>query len=165
LTTAQVAQRFDRWSSDLKQLAQNGPLNADEQRCLEHFLDVTQSQRPQLLHCYDVKGLPRTNNAMEGYIRSLKTRYRRVSGRKNWNSYVLRYGRSVANSDAMAQERINDQQAEQRLGSIRREHWRQARAEAHQKQSVQLKMFRYKHHREQYLQDLEARWSLALAGT
>ena len=88
LTTEQVAQRFDCWSSDLAQLAQNGPLNADEQRCLEHFLNVTQSQRPQLLHCYDVKGLPRTNNAMEGYIRSLKTRYRRVSGRKNWNSYV-----------------------------------------------------------------------------
>jgi hypothetical protein len=36
---------------------------------------------------------------MEGYIRSLKTRYRRVSGRKNWNSYLLRYGRCVAYYD------------------------------------------------------------------
>src|SRR5438067_1969624 len=72
LTTAQVAQRFDGWSSELEQLAQSGTLNADEQRCLEHFLSVTQSQRPQLLHYYDVKGLPRTNNAMEGSIRSRK---------------------------------------------------------------------------------------------
>ena len=72
LTTAQVAQRFDHWASDLEHLAQSGTLNADEQRCLEHFLTVTQSQRPRLLYCYDVKGLPRTNNTMEGYIRSRK---------------------------------------------------------------------------------------------
>jgi hypothetical protein len=102
---------------------------------------------------------------MEGYIRSLKTDYRRVSGRKNWNGYLLRYGRSAAYYDAIAQEQISDHQAEQRLGSIRREHWRQARVEARQKQIVQLKMFRFKHHREQYLQRLEARWAQALAGT
>jgi len=118
LTTAQVAQRFDRWTSDLEHLAQSGTLNADEQRCLEHFLTVTQSQRPRLLHCYNMEGLPRTNNMMEGYIRSLKTRYRRVSGRKNWNSYLLRYGRSTAYYDAMAQGQISDQQVEQRLGRI-----------------------------------------------
>jgi len=165
LSTAQVAHRFDRWISDLEHLAQSGTLNADEQRCLEHFLNVTHSQRPQLLHCYDVKGLPRTNNEMEGYIRSLKTRYRRVSGRKNWNSYVLRYGRSAAYYDVMAQRQMSDQQVEQRLGRVRREHWRQARTEARQKQSVQLKMFRFKHHREQYLQRLEARWVRALGGT
>src|SRR5258708_14724475 len=53
LTTAQVAQRFDRWVSDLEHLAQRGTLNTDEQRCLEHFLTVTQSQRPRLLSCYD----------------------------------------------------------------------------------------------------------------
>ncbi len=74
--------------SELERLAQSGTLHADEQRCLEHFLAVTQSQRPRLLYCYDVEGLPRTNNTMEGYIHSLKTRYRRVSGRKNWNSYL-----------------------------------------------------------------------------
>jgi hypothetical protein len=165
LSSAQVAQRFDRWVSELEQLAHSGTLNADEQRCLEHFLAVTQSQRPRLLYCYDVEGLPRTNTTMEGYIRSLKTRYRRVSGRKNWNSYVLRYGRSAAYYDALAQERISDQQAEQRLGHIPRERWRQARAEARQKQRVQLKMFRFKHHRDHYLKCLEARWVQVLTGT
>ena len=65
----------------------------------------------------------------------------------------------------MAQGQISDQQIEQRLGRIPREHWRQARTEAHLKQSVQLKMFRFKHHREQYLQRLEARWVQALTDT
>jgi len=165
LSSAQVAQRFDRWISELEQLAQSGTLNADEQQCLEHFLAVTQSQRPHLLYCYDVEGLPRTNNTMEGYIRSLKTRYRRVSGRKNWNSYLLRYGRSAAYYDAIAQGQMSDQQVEQRLGCVRREHWRQARADARQKQRVQLKMFRFKHHREQYLKCLETRWMQALVDT
>ena len=42
---------------------------------------------------------PHTNNDMEGSIQGLKTRYRRISGRKNWNSYLLRYERSVAYYD------------------------------------------------------------------
>jgi hypothetical protein len=33
---------------------------------------------------------------MEGFIRSVKTRYRRISGRKNWNRYLIRYGARVA---------------------------------------------------------------------
>jgi hypothetical protein len=65
----------------------------------------------------------------------------------------------------MAQGQISDQQVEQRLGHVRREHWRQAHAEACQKQRVQVKMFRFKHHRHQYLQGLEARWVQALADT
>ncbi len=71
---------------------------------------------------------------------------------------MLRYGRSAAYYDAMAQERISDQQAEQRLGRIPREHWRQARAEARQQH-------RFKHHRDHYLKCLEARWVQALSDT
>ena len=55
--------------SELEHLAQSGTLNADEQRCLEHFLSVTQSQRPRLLSCSEVKGVPRTNTTMEGSMR------------------------------------------------------------------------------------------------
>jgi len=46
--------------------------------------------RSHLVQCYDQEGFPRTNNEMERSIRALKTRYRRISGRKNWNSYLLR---------------------------------------------------------------------------
>jgi len=33
---------------------------------------------------------------MERTIRAIKMHYRRISGRKNWNQYLLRYGRCVA---------------------------------------------------------------------
>jgi hypothetical protein len=165
LTTEQVAQCFDQWSGELAHLTQSGTLSPDEQRCLEHFLHVTQCQRTHLLHCYEVKGLPRTNNDMESYIRSLKTRYRRVSGRKNWNAYLVRYGRSVAYYDCLAPEQTSTLAAEKFLGRVRPEQWRQARVEARQKQSVQLKMFRFKHRRQKYLQGLEARWTHSLGCT
>jgi hypothetical protein len=32
---------------------------------------------------------------MEGFIRQIKARYRRISGRKNWNAYLLRHGRNA----------------------------------------------------------------------
>jgi hypothetical protein len=38
---------------------------------------------------------PRGND-MERSRRGLKMQYRRVRGRKDWNAYLLRYGRSVA---------------------------------------------------------------------
>lgn len=96
VTNAHVAQAFDAWVAQLEQEAAAGQLAETEQRCLDHFLHVTASLRPQLIQCYDVPGLPRTTNDMEGFIRSIKTRYRRLSGRKNWNRYLLRYGRRVA---------------------------------------------------------------------
>jgi hypothetical protein len=90
LTNASVALRFDTWCQQLAQLASSEPLSANEQDCLTHFLKVTADLRPHLIQCYDVKDFPRTNNDMERYIRSLQTRYRRISGRKNWNAYTAR---------------------------------------------------------------------------
>src|SRR6266852_5654920 len=47
---------------------------------------------------------------MERSIRRLKTRYRRISGRKNWNAYVLRYGRSAAYYEWWEQDATRRQQ-------------------------------------------------------
>ena len=69
---------------------------ASERQCLEHFVHVTRNMRSQLIECYELDALPRTNNDREGFIRSIKTGYRRISGRKHWNRYLLRYGRRVS---------------------------------------------------------------------
>jgi len=54
--------------------------------------------RPGLVHWYDLADFPRTNNEMERMILAIKMQYRRISGRKNWNHSLLRYGRCVASS-------------------------------------------------------------------
>ena len=54
-----------------------GPL----QPAVAHFLKVSASYWPGLFHCYDVPGLPRTNNDLEQYFGSARYHLRRASGR------------------------------------------------------------------------------------
>ncbi|MDQ5852655.1 MAG: hypothetical protein M3380_11415 [Chloroflexota bacterium] len=100
VTNVKVAARFDAWVAKLTGEASPQQLTEPEQRCLSHVLQVTARLRPQLIQCYDVVGLPRTNTDREGFIRAITTRYRRVSGRKHWKRYVLRYGRRGASYEA-----------------------------------------------------------------
>jgi hypothetical protein len=49
---------------------------------LDHFHKVTRSYWSRLFHCYDVEGLPRTNNDLEQFFGSYRYHERRASGRK-----------------------------------------------------------------------------------
>lgn len=55
-----------------------GPLAA----AIAHFRRVTRSYGPGLFHCYDVAGLPRTNNDLEQLFGRTRYRERRASGRR-----------------------------------------------------------------------------------
>ena len=48
----------------------------------EHFLKVTRSYWPGLFRCYDIEGLPRTNDELEQFFGSYRYHERRASGRK-----------------------------------------------------------------------------------
>jgi hypothetical protein len=49
---------------------------------LAHFVKVSRSYEPGLFHCYDVEGLPRTNNDLEQLFGSHRFHERRATGRK-----------------------------------------------------------------------------------
>jgi len=51
------------------------------QPAVAHFLKVSASYWPGLFHCYDIAGLPRTNNDLEQYFGSARYHQRRASGR------------------------------------------------------------------------------------
>src|SRR2546427_3550360 len=90
-----------------------------------------------LVQWYDRKDFPRTNNDMERSIRGLKTQYRRVSGRKNWNAYLLRDGRSVAYAAWWEQDAAHRHQLELRAAQLDRARWHELRQEttaAHREQ-------------------------------
>lgn len=157
VTNATVQQRYTQWCADLRERLQDATLSETERRCLTHFLHVTTNMSPRLFLCYDQDALPRTNNDMEGFIRSVKTRYRRVSGRKNWNRYLIRYGARVAFYEARARTNERDLMTQ----GMRRVHtyrWREGRAEQTARQQEQLKQYRVRHRRDAYLAALEARW-------
>jgi hypothetical protein len=115
-----VGKRLDAWRQTLASQLTDGTLSEVEQTCLSEFVRVLSNLRPYLVQCYNRKDFPRTNNELERSIRHLKTQYRRVSGRKNWNSYLLRYGRSVAYAAWWEQDTAHQQQLEQRVARLDR---------------------------------------------
>lgn len=158
VTNTSVQRRYAQWCAELRERLTSATLSETERRCLTHFLHVTTNMSPRLFNCYDLAALPRTNNAMEGFIRSVKTRYRRISGRKNWNRYLIRYGARVAFYEARSRNGELGAMTE----GMRRVHayrWRQGRVEQMTRQQEQLKQHRVRHRRDDYLADLEARWA------
>src|SRR5205807_3999496 len=129
-----------------------------EQKSLREFLQVLSNLRPYLVQCYDHQDFPRTNNDMERSIRGLKTQYRRISGRKNWNSYLLRYGRCVAYAAWWEQDAAHQQMFEQRVAQLDRTRWRELHQETKAAQGEHLIRFRFRHKCQQFLASLEARW-------
>jgi hypothetical protein len=156
-----VGQRLDTWRSQHATLLVEGEFSELEQTCLREFLQTLSNLRSYLVHCYDSEDFPRTNNDLERCIRGLKTQYRRVSGRKNWNAYLLRYGRCVAYAAWWEQDAAHQEQFEQRVGHLDRNRWRELRHETTTARGEQLTRFRFRHHREAFLNALEERWAAA----
>lgn len=161
VSNEKVGRRFDRWRKMLARCLSDAKLSPVEQECLEQFLQVLSNLRPYLIRCYDRKEFPRTNNELERSIRGLKTQYRRISGRKNWNSYLLRYGRSVAYAAWWEQDAAHRELLEHRAARLDRARWRELRQGSKATQSEFLKRFRFRHKRQQFLASLESRWAAA----
>lgn len=161
LTNAIVADHFDTWREQLAHQVRENVLSARLQQCLEQFLQVLSNQRSHLIQCYDRSAFPRTNNEMERHIRGLKTRYRRISGRKNWNNYLLGYGRCVAYYDWWQQDAEHCQQFLHQTTHLDRVAWRKQRRACKTARSEQLKRFRFRQKPQAYLASLEARWQAA----
>jgi hypothetical protein len=87
LTNKEVRLRFDNFLEGLTQKLAKDEMSQTERECLTEFLRVLNNLKSHLIQCYDRAEFPRTNNDMEGAIRKVKTRYRRISGRKKWNTY------------------------------------------------------------------------------
>ncbi len=163
VSNAKVGRRLDAWRKQMSRHLTDGTLSALEQECLTQFLQQLSNLRSHLVQCYDREDFPRTNNEMERSIRGLKTRYRRISGRKNWNTYLLRYGRSVAYYEWWEQDASRRQQLVEQVSRLDRTRWRELRRETTVTQREQLTRFRFRHKREAFLASLEERWAAASA--
>jgi hypothetical protein len=158
VSNAEVACRFDAWLKELASFLQAEGRTPEEHLRLGHLLKVMSHLRPGLVQCYDLPGFPRTNNDRELSIRALKTRYRRISGRKNWNAYLLRYGRCVAYYEWWMDQPNGPALLEARLRQTAAQLWRLVRQQTRDRHREQLNRFRFRHHPHAYLAALEQRW-------
>ena len=163
LTNQTVAERFDRYIALLQANLTSGEnITEAEKKCLEHFLKVSVSLRPRLISCYDVPNLPRTNNDMERSIRGIKTRYRRISGRKNWNAYLLRYGQSIAYFDFFEQDGLDQDAFIKLFCRVDHQTWSATRKHHIGIQRDRLNVFRFRHKQSDFLHELQDRWEHTL---
>jgi hypothetical protein len=109
-----------------------------------------------LYHCYDVPGLPRTNNEQERFYRRIKTGYRRTTGRRRADAFVVRVGGFAAYAAAASDE--PEAMLLRRFGAVPAAAWRRERAALRATQERQATMRRFRLRRAAYLADLEARW-------
>jgi hypothetical protein len=112
---------------------------------------------PHLYQCYDVPGLPRTNNDLEQFYRQLKASERRITGHRRSDSFVVRVGGFAAH--AVTASRLPEATLQQRLAGVSAKEWQDERAILRTAQERQAKLRRFRLHRDCYLADLEARWN------
>lgn len=164
ISNATVAHRLEGYLARLSHYVGAAERSEDEKVRLGHLWKVLTHLRPGLVQCYDVVGFPRTNNEMERTIRAIKMHYRRISGRKNWSSYLLRYGRCIAYQEWWHQQIDGEARLEARVLQGVPASWRQIRQDTRHCHQEQLHRYRFRHRPLEYLASLEQRWG-HLSGT
>lgn len=152
-----VAQAVDRYLTDLLEQVAAGS-DEEDQRVAAHINQTFRNRWWGLFTCYDVEGLPRTNNDLETYLRRIKTGQRRVSGRKNVHDFIIRYGRYVACVDY--HESADDLLA--RLRQVSHDDFLRERRALDTALLREQKRWRFRHRKVDYLRELEERWATAI---
>lgn len=110
-----------------------------------------------LYHCYDVPGLPRTNNAHEHFYRQLKAGQRRATGHRRSDTFVVRVGGFAAYAAAASD--VPEDTLLKQLATVPADACHSCRAELRATQERQTKMHRFHLHPDRYLSDLQAAWA------
>lgn len=156
-TSQSVAQAVDRYLTDLLAQVAAGS-DEEDQQVAAHINQTFRNRWWGLFICYDVEGLPRTNNDLETYLRRIKSGQRRVTGRKNVHDFIIRYGPYVACVDY----RESADELLARLQQVSHDDFLRERRALDTALLREQKRHRFRHHKADYLRELEARWAAAV---
>jgi hypothetical protein len=145
----------------LVKLSQHNDLDETDRAIAEHIITTFRHRWWGLFVCYDVPGLPATNNDLERFFGRLKTNQRRITGRKSVNSFVLRYGAYAAFVD------LSEPKADllARLRQIDRAAYLQERQQLQRILVERQQYHRFCHNLDAVVQELEAEWQTAVETT
>lgn len=119
---------------------------------ISHFLKITRSYWPGLFHCYDVEGLPRTNNDLEQVFGVLRHHQRRCTGRKVApSSLVIRGTVQLSSAIATAFHSFTAQD----LAQVCAKTWQQLRSDLRQHRLGRIEQLRFRRNPQAYLATLE----------
>jgi hypothetical protein len=146
----QVRERYLAYVSQMQhQQAGAGSLG----EAIEHFCHITDNFAAGLFHCYDVKGLPRTNNELEHCFGVVRVHERRATGRRGAIPGVVVRG-SVRLLAVVVSTREDVQAAD--LQPTDYQKWRDLRAQLRSREEARRQQFRFRKDPATYLAALEA---------
>jgi hypothetical protein len=155
-TGTQIRARVEAYLDQVAAACTGGDLATWLRPKVEHLVTVLRRLGPGLYHCYDVPGLPRTDNDLEQFYRRVKADQRRITGHKRADAFVVRVGGFAVY--ATAAETAPTASLLQALASVPADAWQRERTILRANQERQTKMWRFRLHRAAYLADLEDRW-------
>jgi hypothetical protein len=124
----------------------------DQMGAIDHFLKVTRSDWSGLFHCYDIEGLPRTNNDLEQTFGKWRHHQRRVRGQKVAPATAVTRG-SVQLVAALATQQRTYSATE--LATVSHQRWRELRSQLQQHQQKRVSQRQFRQAPDAYLADLE----------
>jgi hypothetical protein len=149
---ARVRQQLNRYLFKLKK--QRG-LSEWLMKFRQHLIDITGRWGTDLFVCYDIAGVPPTNNALESRFGRLRRDQRRISGRQYNTATLLDEGPYLiwecGDSEAQVLARLR-RVAANRVDYQRR--YQKLRAEKERRRLI----YRLQHHRRKVFSELEAEW-------
>lgn len=149
--SATVQARYAVLLADIQQEAAPTP---ELQRMAAEFAKVTASYGTQVFPCYDVAGLPRTNNELEQLFGGVRHQLRRATGQKNAPTSLVVTGATRLPA-AVASRAHRFTAAE--LVPVNLERWRAKRTLLQQRRLPRILGRRFRQNPEAYLQKLEER--------
>jgi len=149
-TGTQVRERYLAHVRQMqKQQASLEPLG----EAIEHFCHITDNFAAGLFQCYDVEGLPRTNNELEHCFGVARVHERRATGRRGAIPGVVVRGSVRVITAVVTKEQIFSAQ-ELRPRDYQR--WRDLRAHLQQCEETRRQQWRFRKDPAAYLAALEA---------
>jgi len=120
---------------------------------IEHFCHITDNFAAGLFHCYDMEGLPRTNNDLEHCFGVARVHERRATGRRGAIPGVVVRGSVRVMAAVVTREQSFSAQELQPRDYQR---WRDLRAYLQQCEETRRRQFRFRKNPAAYLAALEA---------
>ena len=149
-TGAQVRASYQAFVEQMQeQQADLGPLG----ETIEHFCHITNKFAPGLFQCYDVEGLPCTNNELEQCFGTARVHERRATGRRGAIPGVVVRGSVRVMAAVVTRQQIFSVEELRPRDYLQ---WRNLRAQLHQREECRRQQFRFRKNPVAYLAALDA---------
>lgn len=149
-TGAQVRKRYLAFVNQMQ--AQQADLEPLEE-AIAHFCQITHNFAPGLFQCYDVEGLPCTNNALEECFGIARLHERRATGRRGAIPGVVVRGSVRVVAAVTSKQQLFSAEELQPRDYFQ---WRKLRAQLQQREECRRQQFRFRKDPAAYLAALEA---------